>query len=391
MKYRTLVYHPPAVFRLQIETLTPLHIGTGTILRRDYDFAVHNSRTWVINQEAVATDLFELGNENAAWKQLVQGRPSAEMLSPNDFRMGDPHFYYSMPGVPSAQSTGSEVREMMKNPWHEPYIPGSSLKGALRTGFLWRAFQELGKTPTMEMLDAERSPKVAARPLERSIVATQAPDKRVPNYDIFKAMQVSDSNADKNQSMAVVNVQLQTRGGSTIPLVVEGIRPDVTFSATLTFDRALRDHLGPENLGWQKDTQLRWLTGIRNCVNSWSAKRVKKELQFWKGRSADIIKFYKDLYRRISEAEMPSQQGKTSKECYLQLGWGTGWGSKTLGNLLSDDTKLMDQIVDRYPRAMNPQKSYKQGTEFPSGRRAVLFQNQPIAPLGWLKITFEQK
>lgn len=392
MNYRTLTLKPPAVFQLQIETLTPMHIGTGKLLRRDYDFAVHNHRTWVINQDTIGEEVHNLGEENEAWKKLLQGRPAVEMLTPQDFRLGDAHFHYSMPGEPATESTGSEMRELMKTPWNEPYLPGSSLKGAMRTAFLWNfsrlTTKESGAKLSID--DFEDKPKIAARKLESAIVATRAGPKRVPNYDIFRALQVSDSSADKEQKMVLVNAKLVTKREAKIPMVVEGIQPGATFAASLTFDRALRDTYGPQELGWQQDSQIRWLTAIRNCVNSWSFQRVQKELLFWKGRSARITEFYNDLLLELSETI--SNKDKTQKKvCYMQMGWGTGWGSKTLGNLLSDDVKLMDKIVAKYPGAMNPQRTYHPGNEFPSGRRAVMFDDQPIAPLGWLKITLAQK
>jgi len=35
-----------ALFTFRVTTLTPLHIGSGETLLNDYDYAIHQGRTW---------------------------------------------------------------------------------------------------------------------------------------------------------------------------------------------------------------------------------------------------------------------------------------------------------------------------------------------------------
>ena len=116
------------IYRLTITTLTPLHIGVGQVLRRDYDYAVHRGATWVIDNAKLADEIYASA-DGTRGHSLVAGRPAAEVLTPKDFRPDSPLFRYILQDEPQAQSTGAIIQEVTKNPWDQPYIPGSSLKG----------------------------------------------------------------------------------------------------------------------------------------------------------------------------------------------------------------------------------------------------------------------
>ena len=41
------------VYRVNIQTLSPLHIGDGDELRQDFDFAVHGNNTYRLDEDAI--------------------------------------------------------------------------------------------------------------------------------------------------------------------------------------------------------------------------------------------------------------------------------------------------------------------------------------------------
>src|SRR5690606_41846159 len=119
------------VYQLTITTLSPLHIGTGNTLRRDYDYVTHRGKTWVINQSALAAMLY--AQDPSEFERMAAGASAADLIRPDEFKEDSPLFRYVMAGEPRAHSRGAEIQEQIKDPWDRPYIPGSSLKGALRT------------------------------------------------------------------------------------------------------------------------------------------------------------------------------------------------------------------------------------------------------------------
>ncbi|MEM4204529.1 MAG: type III-A CRISPR-associated RAMP protein Csm5, partial [Candidatus Methanomethylicaceae archaeon] len=126
-------------YRLRITVLSPLHIGNGREMLKDYDYAVYKGRTWRIN-ESDLLDLQQVEDTQIA-QMLVRVKP-AELLKPEDFQEGSSLFRYVLKGTPKYQAEGAVVREALKDAFDHPYLPGSSLKGALRTALavhLWEA------------------------------------------------------------------------------------------------------------------------------------------------------------------------------------------------------------------------------------------------------------
>ena len=142
----------------------------------------------------------------------------------------------------------------------------------------------------------ENRAEFAARAIEQQIVAPNAPPKRLPNYDIFKAFQVSDSSAGTTQQLALINAAVFSGGKLQTPIALKGIPRDVTFNATLTFDSALLDNFGPKKLHWDEMHQLKWLRNVRAFANNWSRQRIRAEYQYWQARDAAMELAYLALF-----------------------------------------------------------------------------------------------
>src|SRR5690606_9946154 len=110
---------------MTVQVLSPVHVGDGSELLRNIDYVVHQGRTWVVNQDALLERFIDA--EGAFDRQLL-GRPVSELLRPDDFSNSE-LFRYAMPGVP----TNRPLRSHIKDVFGHPYLPGSTLKGLLRT------------------------------------------------------------------------------------------------------------------------------------------------------------------------------------------------------------------------------------------------------------------
>ena len=65
-------------------------------------------------------------------EQLARTKPK-DLLNPADFHADSGLFRYVLEGTPRSEAEGAVLREQIKTPFGKPYLPGSSLKGALRT------------------------------------------------------------------------------------------------------------------------------------------------------------------------------------------------------------------------------------------------------------------
>lgn len=384
-------------YKLHITTLTPLHIGTGVDLLKDYDYVTQRGRTWVIDEEALAETL--LDSTEDALAQMVAGAPASDLLQPDDYQEDSPLFRYVMRGEPRATKRGSVIQEQIKDPWDQPYIPGSSLKGALRTALTYIMWAE---ERTNTQVDLQRmNYQSPASYLEQQLLHGDNAEhhrfkKRLswPNHDIMRILQISDSEHGSTSDLQITNIQVAKKGiADGSPIEVESIAPGKTFIATLNFDQYLLEGHANQlvdsnvrnkirSLGWQDD-QREWLgANLIIAIQYWTVKRLmadKKRIRTERWQSKSLVNFYNDLHRQATQPN--------ADEFLLQLGWGGGWDSKTMGDKLTENQDLFRSIAKKYNLV---KKGQYRGGIFPKSRRVVISQTEhPIQTLGWVKIKME--
>jgi CRISPR-associated protein Csm5 len=366
-------------YQLTITTLSPLHIGTGNTLRQGFDYVTHNGQTWVIDSAVLADMLYDQDPQD--FERMAQGSPAGDLIRPNEYQPENRVFRYVMRGEPRARGRGAELQEQIKDPWDRPYIPGSSLKGALRTALAFVGWQH--RQLTFDPRDLKNDVRFAASPLEQKILQGK-PDKpaNAPNYDLLRIVQISDSAPDPAGRLQLLNVQVVAGNKAGSPIELEAIPRDTTFTATLTLDGHLRQPDVVQHMGWEDD-QLKWLRAIPRIVNYFTKSRLNQDIERWADSSAPIRSFYHTLARIVTELDERT-------ECVLQLGWGGGWDSKTLGEHLTANPEAFYQVVKRFERQMDRQKSFKKGDRYPKSRRVIVRDEQPIAPLGWIRVKMER-
>ena len=141
------------IYDLTVSVLTPLHIGTGRELLHQYDYAIHGGRTWRLNESALldAQDV-----EDPALVEKLARTPPAQLLRSQDYRPDSGLFRYVLRGTPRSEAEGAQLREQIKDVFDRPYLPGSSLKGALRTALAWNIWQQRDIQPEMSQINRRR-------------------------------------------------------------------------------------------------------------------------------------------------------------------------------------------------------------------------------------------
>lgn len=371
------------MFDVDVRTLTPLHIGTGRELLKDYDFAVKGGRTYRLNEDAI---LDEKETTDAAAAALLARTPPAQLVEDVlGLPAGAALVRYSLLGVPRAQGEGARLREQIKTAYDEVYLPGSSVKGALRTSLLRALWAQKEMKPATAELD--RRAKFAAQPIEKALMG------RDPNHDLLRALQVSDSAPRRTVPMMVLNARVVTRRGigaderGSAPIEMEAIPSEQTFRLSVRVDQQL---FGP----WAQRAELpagglNLLEQLPALVQQHAAASIAIEQKWFEGLpgGAAVAAWYAELGGlRLG-----------NRRCLMQLGWGTGWESKTLGVHLRSDARFMQRIMDGYRMTRGitvpPDR-------FPASRRVVMSvsrdaqgrtQERVIAPFGWCLLTFKER
>lgn len=375
------------VYVIHGETLAPVHIGDGRELEKERDFLAGGAEIHIFNALA-------------ALEKKYQGMPELPDFG-EDFRLSS---YFNLPeDAPFHEYSlklshdPNRIRTVIKNSQAKPYIPGSSLKGALRTAFLcgvmrFRREQALdrGENVTIWLQDQLGELRLRNGKPKRRDAADFMAGKifgKTANFDIFRHFLVRDSQSlslpisgikaelFKAENDALVSV------GRELDLTYEAIPIGAQFQAELVLQERQIDMPGaaPESLDHQslknwlarQETKLRrhFLDNCRDGVN----ELLQREYDFYQNRHEQLRDFYKGL----------QEQAKTlqrDRALLLPLGWGAGWRSKTLAMLdLGEDEKWLRQELNLKPE----QETY------PETRKIITSLEKPL-PLGWVKLTFER-
>ncbi len=362
--------------RISLTTLSPLHIGDGDELRLQFDIVVRDKRTYRINEDTLL---------RAKEDQLRRPRRDGSYPLPGELlRDADWHnaafFRYVLRGYPRSKKPYAEVKSFIKDVYDRPYIPGSSLKGAIRTALAWNGWEEV--KPEVNSQELGRSRSWAGQKLERKIFG------RNPNYDLLRALQVSDLFGPEKagEGLVLLNAQVLTKKSAGSPIELEALRGNVEFRGTLKIDDLLFEMPEAQKLGFA--SRRHWLTELTARVQKHSRTRIK-ELQVWfeNANQPRVAAFYSQLYNAALK----------ENQALVQIGWGSGWDGKTFGTHLQEDPYLFEKIVKtfRLHKRQRNAPPRKVGDPFPRSKRAVMKvagkDSYAVAPFGWALLTLEEK
>lgn len=366
-------------YNLTLRTLSPVHIGTGDEWRLGFDFVLYKNQTWVFDEDAV------LQAKEAQLKPDARGHyplpgallTEADMQNPRLFR-------YVLRGQPPSEKADARMKPFIKDPYDRPYIPGASLKGALRTALAWTGWNEaqLGR---VKRNDIGRNRSWAGNPLEKKLFGKD------PNYDLLRALQVSDLHGPQaaGEGLVAVKAQVLTQSAAQSPIGLEALVSEVDFHGSLKIDDDLFKPMAAK-LGFG-DRKL-WLDELLPRAQKHSRARIERLADWFENvappaPSAErIAGFYRQL---LGSHPAPNQ-------ALMQIGWGAGWDGKTFWTHIQQDEFLFEKLVGEFRLDKAGRRSRRQpGDPFPTSRRVAVSgkkdEAKPIAPFGWALVEMTEK
>ena len=451
------------------QCLSPVHIGTGKALE-PFDYLVDDQRYIRVHLDAVLERMTpEQADRLAAWvseradrivnlegkKREADKRQVNERLVSIRREMQ----LLNVPGVDAALKEALrkdtalaryhgergfdrnlQVREQAKDADETPLIPGSSIKGALRTALAFVALEEMAADERRELeqslkrvvseADAakQRRHNGKVRRLQESIgqeieqaVFRCGKNKKDIHSDLMRAVSVSDTyhaQAELIVPQIYTFVEQRARDGSSrldaqAPLIVESHAPGNTFGLRLRIDGSLlrvahrgrrrdewinleqrvRRAFGPEVgrlLPDASDTQLdravvaRIETATRRFAKAVVAAEQRWEEKHAHGSTNALRDFYEKLDGLIEKGLVP-----------LRLGWGSHFTDTTLLLVLKEDAgwrSILEQCFRVFDIGVPPGRLGGVNriidlNDFPRSRRLVADgKKRPVAPLGWIAL-----
>ena len=380
--------------KYQLQVLTPVHIGTGETLNHIDGYSV-NDRWYQIDLEKVlahpTTDLnaltAEMGRRDFRWQRYLQ----QHNIDPADVCV------YRLLCRQNPETV--EIREAIKTGDKRPYIPGSTLKGAIRTALLAEILSEsdavynesLGQIETLIQQGPRGNPR-REQPARRIEALVFGKD---PNHDLFRALQVSDTTPLDSDALEIglawtvtlnANDQLvqKVENRREYKNFVEHIQTGKRLTFTLKTDELLFREREKKRLGFT-DLQIKTLSEIAEVCRTETAAEIDWEQAFYEDYDVPEIA---NFYDRLIAANNTLPEGAF----FLQIGWGTGYNAHTVTSLFTKDKNADENLsMDLRERFRLGESRSRHGDydrrEFPKTRRILYQGENPVAPLGWVKLS----
>ncbi|MCL6562819.1 MAG: type III-A CRISPR-associated RAMP protein Csm5 [Firmicutes bacterium] len=345
--------------RLRLVVASPLHVGAKQPLT-ELDYAVSGNIAHILSPNAWIEWLSEQHVLEAFAAAQLQGQSPQQFLAQALAGARPPWknlSHYSLTIMHG--SPRGPVRPFVRDPWHRPYLPGSTLKGALRTALLayWTlANPQAVETTIRELLPAAKHPAQVVAPLEERIYRDHTPAPlpgAMPKP--LQELKVRDSEPLPMEAVALypVEVWLLRPDGSRYQraqIWAECLVPGTVISTAVALDGPGLD----ETVLYEAIT--RWGHHHWSQEAAWTRRLPRQD------EAADTL-------RAFYEASPPAQP--------LRLGWGSGWAALGLGSLLSPETRQPFRS-SRLSGIGSPQ--------FPRSRRVAIGEGGSGWPLGWLQL-----
>jgi CRISPR-associated protein Csm5 len=305
----------------QLSCLTPVHIGSGMEYVKKIDFIEHGGSTWLLQAEQISERLSTLG-------QVPRAPAELEAALERLIRMEPPERYAMARWDGSIQSRN--VRAAIRSGDGCPMIPGSSLKGALRTLlFVARASTEGPHGTIKPELDRFLQCDTAA-PLERRIFRTSIRDANLAPHDakrdLLRMLSVSDVLFPRDSTQPLMTAAAGT--SRRISVAVEALKRGCRSVLQARFhfpgaERFFTELLPPwEKLAeWSRRHALHLLRTDRGYFSSANPPHPDCE---------QLLECFDELEKLIDTA--------SSDQMFLRLGWGTGWCTMT-GDVCSGERR----------------------------------------------------
>jgi len=432
-------------YNIKIKTLTSIHIGNGEKLTPD-EYLIKKNRFHRLDIDKIYSEIFDRNPDYAdkfndwvndkiieAERQVKQKSNSEKRLDVFSFISDKLHNNelkkdiedkvlsgeFSRYILPASTYATKEVHECIKTGNDEVYLPGTTIKGMLRTALMndiifnekkdTKIKKEIEKAlikGTLEKLK-DKQKKDLSKWLEEYIF-TAGYNYRGnirygdAKYDIFKFIKVSDSDTKKTDEVChLAEVQLLKYHGKLqgqLPLV-EAINNNIEFSAVLEIDvKGLRevakkvqttqlrkDWIGFENL--IKRCFNITIDALINGSNNEIAKRILGSLLLSiENFSTAIINQDYVWWNNIKGAKKIIEKFKKYPESALKLGWGGGFPSKTIYTTLTDEEFYNNNIEKSILSDFFGDNEF---SRFPKTRTVEIKDKNNYSPFGWIELIIE--
>lgn len=370
---------------VKIETLTSVHIGSGEVLQIGSDFVKGKmGDDYVLAVVSPEKVLNLIGEEHLQdWVVAIERKESTgnvvKRFAPNA-KVED----YAKRIVLewSEAHERDTLKEHIHNGQGKPYIPGSSIKGAIRTAMLASLAENVNGAERKIDASANGKKKANANKVEKELFGSD------PNNDVFRFLQVGDAYFGDcyTVSARMVNVNERTSRGFwdvSKPQLIEALCPEdeTEFEMKLNIEGYNKSREECSTIG-DLPMIMSSYENLFETINEHTISLLDFEIDYWRERSdmddSDKVECYLE---KIESIKNEAQNCGKGKECVLRIGHGSGWNFITGG--WARDLDNFENIVVPVSRPNN--QNYRE-YDFPKTRRV----DDDCELLGFVKLSLKE-
>ncbi|NLK93089.1 MAG: type III-A CRISPR-associated RAMP protein Csm5 [Bacteroidales bacterium] len=343
----------------KLEVLSPVNIGSGEILSQFSDYVYDDGFVYILDHELLIKKLMRGKNGEKKideFVKIVQNQAKGNIRDRFELKSflteaGLDFKQYVLRKIAVKEEIKEQIQLHLKSAG-QPIIPGSSLKGAIRTALISHLFDG-------EEWKLQNKRNYIGEDIFGSF-----------GNDLLKHLLIADTLPFRQQDLGIArfyNFHLQNNKAD-IPLVKEIItRGSVSaFSIKTTASQVeLKDEFSFLQLGQEES--------LLPIINEYTHKNIELELKHLRGHNNVEINAVRDFYSSLLQAV---EQADSIKKAYLRIGSGKTFYDNTIGQSLSD--KFLRKLI---------QKNFKRANldSFPI-TRTLIQGGYTVEVPGWIKI-----
>ncbi len=374
-------------FKFELTTLSPVAVTTGDTLSPVGDFFVSGKQFCLIDQEKFSKLLFDRNclehfrsgiyalrddNKNGFFQNFFKKHLPGENIED----------YVESKRKYTGKGNVTSAKKIIRNA-DKPYIPGSTLKGAIKTALFWDFLMQNPHELAMFIeycLKKQRGDafKEFSRIEEKIFGKLMNKDAPQP----FSLLRLTDTGLLSDEQTEVLGTQRYhlLREDAKIPVSTEAIKRNVKTS----FDISL--HLSDKKTIPHLDFLFKENVDIKELlkkINAFSLASIEGELEVLSGK--EHLANYRKIVRKLKRVIQDSEDGTTA---YLRIGSGKTFFDNSVGLAIlayGKDGKEFQSF-----RELFFSKNAK-GKYFPITRTLAEIETEEgksaLMPLGWIKIS----
>jgi CRISPR-associated protein Csm5 len=378
--------------KYRLTALTPLLVGDGRELS-PIDYMVWKDQVNVLDQTRIFK-LLSRGPRLEGYLTQLRKATKLDFASWGGFAQNFSQRRIPFETAESAAAWNSAPPESLFIPtfaanYRGAYLPGSALKGALRSGLVFSRWSPAVIERAAAAMEGDRLPRRVGESAEGSAHASQmrvlgiADSEPVP-VSAFKIYVSRTASLDFRQSgnpqlawkVAGRGSVAAQRVNEATPLFAEMAAPGTEFGGTCQEHAFLQQPELARSLGWRGVPQVEAIVAAANQFAS-----AQLQLQSHYAQASGLAGLQQTVAHLQTELEA-AQSAPLS--CLLCLGWGGGFLSKAASHDTDSDAyRKILRAVPSIGRAIRDQ------IPFPKTRRVIFAQGKPATLPGWTKLQLE--